>query len=356
MADDRSVFLDTVHHRSPERVLYHFGCTPDLKRRLQEHIGSEDIVGHYGLFNSWRVGPKRPEGSSRPDFSPWWDGEDLPEGTEINDVGVAVVPSGFYHFTGYVSPLRNAESLDEIERFPIEDLSGWDVSHYPDAIAQARREGRVAAVWAGHMYETAWQIRGYEQFLMDLIDRPAWAESLLDRLFENNRFRAVSAARAGVDALYCGDDVANQNNMMFSPDLWRRFMLARWAKVWDAAREINPEIVIHYHSDGNIIDIVPDLVEAGLTVLNPVQPECLDAAAICERFGDRLSFDGCIGTQSTMPFGSPQDVRNRVRECIEQFGRDGGLILSPTHILEPEVPIENIEAFVDACREFGRRG
>jgi uroporphyrinogen decarboxylase len=356
MANDRTVFLDTVHHRSPERVLYHFSCTPDLKRRLQEHIGSEDIVGHYGLSHSWRVAPRRPTGSSPPDFSRYWAGEDLPEGTEINDIGVAVVPSGFYHFTGTISPLRNAGSLDEIEAFPIEDVSTWDVSHYEEQIAQAHREGRLAATWAGHMYETAWQIRGYEQFLMDLIDRPAWAESILDRLFENNRFRAVAAAKAGVEAIYCGDDVANQKSMMFSPEIWRTFMLSRWRNVWDAARQINPDIVIHYHSDGNIIDIVPDLVEAGLTVLNPVQPECLDARAIHRRFGDRLSFDGCIGTQSTMPFGSPQDVRARVRECIEQFDHDGGLILAPTHTLEPEVPIENIEAFVDACRELGRRG
>ncbi|MFP4054037.1 MAG: uroporphyrinogen decarboxylase family protein [Phycisphaerae bacterium] len=174
---------------------------------------------------------------------------------------------------------------------------------------------------------------------------------MLDRLFENNRFRAVEAARAGVDAIYCGDDVANQQAMMFSPAMWRRFMLSRWSKVWAAARQIKPDIKIHYHSDGNILDIVPDLVEAGLDILNPVQPECLDADAIYARFNGRLSFDGCIGTQSTMPWGTPDEVRTRVRECIDRYGRGGGLILAPTHILEPEVPIANIEAFVDACRE-----
>lgn len=353
MHNDITVFHDTVHFREPSRVLYHFGCTPDLKRRLAEHVGGDgDYAAHYGLFKPWGLGPRRPDDLPRLDFSRWWNDQDLPDDAQINDCGVAVVPSGFYHFTGFISPLRNADSLAEIEEFPIDDVTQWDTSHYPAAIAEARREGRVVSAWAGHMYEIAWQIRGYEQFLMDLVDRPAWAESLLDRLMHNNIFRAVEAAKAGADAIYCGDDVANQQAMMFSPAMWRELMLPRWRKVWDAARAENPEIVIHYHSDGNVLPIVDDLAEAGLTVLNPVQPECLDADEIRRR-QPGLAFDGCIGTQSTMPWGTPEDVRARVRECIEKYGRGGGLILSPTHILEPEVPIANIEAFVHACREFG---
>jgi uroporphyrinogen decarboxylase len=203
------------------------------------------------------------------------------------------------------------------------------------------------------MYEIAWQIRGYEPFLLDLIERPAWAECLLDRLAANNRFRAVAAAEAGADAIYCGDDIANQNALMFSPAMWRRFMLSRWSAVWAAAKAVRPEIRIHYHSDGNILSIVPELVEAGLDILNPVQPECLDADAIHARYAGRLAFDGCIGTQSTMPFASPEEVRARVGQCVARYGASGGLILAPTHVLEPEVPIANIEAFVDACRRGG---
>jgi uroporphyrinogen decarboxylase len=133
-------------------------------------------------------------------------------------------------------------------------------------------------------------------------------------------------------------------------------MLVRWRRVWQAVKEINPNCAIRYHSDGNIIDIVGDLIEAGVDILNPLQPECLDVDAIHDRYGDRLTFDGCIGTQSTMPFGTADDVRARVREVIDRYGPNGGLIISPTHVLEPEVPIENIDALFQAVREYGHPG
>ena len=140
---------------------------------------------------------------------------------------------------------------------------------------------------------------------------------------------------------------------MFSPDTWRKLIHSRWEKIWRAVKEIRPEVCIWYHSDGNIEAIAPELVVAGLDILNPVQPECVDADAIRHRFGKRLTFDGCIGTQSTMPWGTPDEVRARVKEVIDKYGRNGGLIIAPTHVLEPEVPLENIDALFDACREYG---
>ena len=346
-------FRATVDHRPPSRILYHAGFVDDLQRRVIEHIGTDDIAGHYGFDHTVGVGLRRPAGAEPPDYGPWWADEDLPPGTTFNAHGVPRIPSGFYHFFGYLSPLRNASSLAEIEAYPFEDLATWDDSHMAGAVADAHTAGKIAVCTIGHMYETAWQIRGYEQFLIDTIDHPAWAEYLLERLFQQNRVRARAAARAGVDYIRCGDDVANQNTLMFSKDTWRCLIHDRWATVWDEVKRINPNIRLWYHSDGNIIDIVPDLVEAGLDILNPLQPECLDIDRVHREFGDRLTLDGAIGTQSTMPFGTPGDVRNRVKEVIDRYGRRGGLIVAPTHVLEPDVPIANVDAFFDACREFG---
>ena len=353
MATDLDCFLATTEHRRPARILYHAGFTDDLRRRVVAHIGTDDIAGHYGFYRSAGLGLKRPEGTKPPDYSRYWEGEKLPEGTTFDGYGVAMVPARFYHFWGYISPLRNAACLKEIEDYPIEDVSGWDASHLAGDVAKAHAAGKVAVGWVGHMYETAWQIRGYEQFLLDTIERPAWAECLLERLFQQNMIRAVAFAKAGADMITTGDDVASQKALIFSPDTWRRLIHSRWAKVWRAIKEISPQTRIWYHSDGNIAAIVPELVEAGLDILNPLQPECLDLDAIHKRFGNRLTFDGTIGTQSTMPWGSPEDVRARVKEVIQKYGRDGGLIISPTHVLEPEVPLANIDALFAACREFG---
>ena len=104
------------------------------------------------------------------------------------------------------------------------------------------------------------------------------------------------------------------------------------------------------HSDGEVSSFIPEYLEIGVDILNPVQPECNDLAAIGRQYGDRLSFWGGIGTQSTMPFGTPEDVRRKVREVQAALGARGGLLLAPTHILEPEVPWENVEAFVAAAK------
>jgi len=350
---DLDNFRAITEHRRPGRVLYRAGFVEDLSRRIREHIGTDDVAGHYGFFSPAGLGPKRPEGLPPLDHSSYWEGDDLPEETTFDGHGVAMVPSGFYHFWGYVSPLRNAKSLSEIENYPLDEMDDWDWSHLDETVASAHSAGRVVAGFPGHMYETAWQIRGLEQFLEDTIERPAWAECLLERLAQQNMIRARAYARAGADLIQCGDDVASQTAMLFSPDTWRKLIHSRWARIWAEIRSVNPDCRIWYHSDGNIIDIVPDLVEAGLDILNPLQPECLDVDAIHKRYGARLSFEGTIGTQSTMPWGTADDVRARVREVIEAYGREGGLIIAPTHVLEPEVPIENVEALVDACREYG---
>jgi len=353
VSSDLENFRAITEHRRPGRVLYGADFVDDLRRRVIEHVGTDDVAAHYGFFQPVDLPIRRPEGLAALDYSPYWAGRDLPEGTTFDGHGVAMVPSGFYHFWGYVSPLRNATSLARIENYPLDDLDGWDLSYMSEIVEQAHADGRVASAFAGHMYESAWQIRGYEQFLMDTIERPAWAECLLQRLADQNRVIALAAAKAGADLIRCGDDVANQNALMFSPQTWRELIHSRWASIWADVKSIRPEAKIWYHSDGNVMDIVADLVEAGLDILNPLQPECLDVDEVHRRWGGLLTLDGCIGTQSTMPWGTPDDVRARVAECIDKYGRAGGLMLAPTHVLEPEVPPGNIDAFAEACRRYG---
>jgi uroporphyrinogen decarboxylase len=356
MATDLEVFRDTVNHRRPPRILYYFGFTPDLARRIKKHIGTENWGEHYGMFDPAPCGIRRPANMPSLDFSKYWHGQTLPAGTVINDIGVAMVPGTFYHFQRRIAPLRNATSLKEIEDYPLEDTTKFDYSQVAATVEKAHAEGKVVSGGGGVMYEKAWDIRGYEEFLMDMIDRPAWAQCLLDRLAENNMYCAVQCAKAGVDLISLGDDIASQKSMMFQPSMWREMIHSRWAKLWDAVHRIHPTCQIEYHSDGNIMDAIPDMVDAGLNILNPLQPECLDIDKVYKDFGHVLSFDGTIGTQSTMPWGTPQDVRTRVKEVIQKYGTNGGLFISPTHVLEPEVPLANIDALAAACREFGGNG
>jgi uroporphyrinogen decarboxylase len=276
---------------------------------------------------------------------------DIPAGAFINRLGVLEIPGSLYHFTHYVSPLRHAERLEEILDFPYPSVDGYLVDHMAEAARQAKAAGRVTCCHLVHMYEDAWQIRGYEPFLMDMLTNPEICAYILDQIADKNLKKAEAAARAGVDVLISGDDVANQRSLMFAPELWRRFIKERWARVYAAARAIKPDIQIWYHSDGNIMSILPELIEIGVTILNPVQPECMDLAAVKRLYGRQLVLDGTIGTQTTFPFGTPQDIRAVIQDRIENLGADGALMLSPTHVLEPEVPLENMLAFLEACQQ-----
>lgn len=343
-------FWATVSGERPDQVLYSADFTPDLKRRLIEHAGTEDLAGHYGFFAPASTGPRPPAGYTAPEYGAYYAGEKLPDGTTINGDGVAMIPANFFHFWGYHSPLRNAATFDQLDSYPCPDQADWPTDHMQADVDKAHAAGNVAVVWVGHMYETAWQIRGYEPFLIDMIERPDWAECMLDKTHRRALARALAGAQAGADILMCGDDVANQNAMMFSMPMWRSFMLSRWQKVWSAVRAINRQTQIWYHSDGNIEAIIPELMAAGVNILNPVQPECSDPAKLRRQY-PQLNFHGTIGTQSTMPWGKPDQVRAVVKDRIRTCGAHGRLILGPTHVLEPEVPIANIEAYVQAAQE-----
>ncbi|MFH1007053.1 MAG: uroporphyrinogen decarboxylase family protein [Candidatus Latescibacterota bacterium] len=350
----RERFLAFAHFEPVDRVPRRANYVEAERKTMAEHLG-EDPLTYFDMDAGSGSSLRPPDGYESPDFAAYHREHIDKESFTIDENGCGHLGHGFHHFTEYISPLRHAGSFREIERYPLPDKATWLDDRMRSAAAMAHTAGDFAWVFVGHMYENAWQVRGYEPFLMDLLTQREWAELLLDRFCENNLHVAVAAAKAGYDCIQTGDDVANQHAMMFGPDLWREVMKPRWAQVIAAAREHKPDIHVWYHSDGNIWDILDDLVEIGVTILNPVQPECMDPLAIRRRMGKRLAFDGCVGTQTTFPFGTPDGMRRTIRELAETLDAlGGGLMLSPTHVLEPEVPPENVCAFFEACDALNR--
>jgi len=349
---EHEIFQNTMAHRHTGKFLYQVLFTPFCEQRFREYLGEEESVNLdelFGIFPRNYIGPKKPECIKNPDFSVYYKDIVIPANAWINKLGVLEIPGSSYHFTYYISPLRKIDDADEIDRFPIDIGEEYQTEHLLQEVREKHNQGRVAVSRCGMMYEDAWQIRGYEEFLMDMMTCPENCDILLDKLCERNKRTAIACAKAGVDILYFGDDVANQRSMMFSVDIWRTFLKSRWAEVFAAVKAIRPEVSIWYHSDGNIAPIIPELIEIGVDIINPVQPECMDPVEIKRLYGNRIVIDGAIGTQTVMPFGTPQDVRSTVRSMKEKLGYDGAYIISPTHRLEPEVPPENIVAFLEEC-------
>ena len=256
----------------------------------------------------------------------------------------------FHHFASIQSPLRGLEELGRLEQYPWPDLDqAYRFEGVREQVEQWHRQGLAVAGYAGSVFERSWYLRGLEELMMDLVAAPAIADGLLERAAAFQRHLAAQLARAGVDIVITGDDIAGQRGLLISLAAWRRFLKPRLAATVRAVKAARPETFVLYHSDGNVEAAIPELIEIGIDILNPVQPECMAPGEIKRKYGGRLSFWGTMSVQRTLPLGTPAAVRAEVRERIGQVARGGGLILAPAHVLGPETPWENIVAFFEAA-------
>lgn len=258
-------------------------------------------------------------------------------------------------YAEYLYPLEKAESLDEFVNYPWPDLDAtYRYQGIAESIATRHDLGyAVTCLMVETVFETAWQLRGMERLFEDMHNNDEKAEYLLNRITTYREASARAFAAAGADIIYLGDDVAMQTGLMISPKMYNKWFKPYLARVINAAKSVNPNVLIQYHSDGMINKLVPDLLEVGVDILNPIQPECVDHAWIKTAYGSQVAFCGGIGVQSVLPFGTPEEVRLHVRHVIETLGANGGLIIAPSHIIERDVSIENIKAMLSAIDEFG---
>lgn len=293
-----------------------------------------------------------PTGLPRSRFAPWLGPEAASalERAEVDEWGVWWRKGDFHHFAQPVAPLRGVRGLAQLQQYPWPDLDQayrWHSLRERTEILHA--QGFAVAAKAGSVFEQSWHIRGFEELLMDLLASPAMAHWLFERTSALQQFAAAQLARAGADIIITGDDVAGQQGMLIRPELWREFLKPQLAATVRAVKAANPQAYVLYHSDGNLEAVIPDLIEIGIDILNPVQPECMDPAALKKEFGGRLSFWGTVSVQRTMPFGTPAAVRAEVGARVRAVACGGGLILAPAHVLGPETPWENIVAFFEAA-------
>ena len=225
---------------------------------------------------------------------------------------------------------------------------------YKDAenlLSEYKKDYWICGVTVTTIFETAWALRGLDKLMMDFVLDPDLANAILEIPYKYHLAAAEKLVQMGVDMIWTGDDMGGQNTMMISPQMWRKFFKPRMAHFFSSLKAINPNIEIAYHSDGVIEPIIPDLIEIGLDVLNPIQPASMDPADLKKKFGKNLSFWGTIDEQYTLPFGKPVDVKREVETRVDTIGRGGGLILGPTHHVQLDTPMENFDMMVKTILE-----
>jgi uroporphyrinogen decarboxylase len=218
-------------------------------------------------------------------------------------------------------------------------------------IGEYKGEYWIVGVTPTTIFETAWALRGYEQLLMDMASDPGKANRVLDLPYLYHQAVTQQLVRLGVDMVWLGDDVGGQHAMLMSPRMWRQYFKPRMADLIASLKAINPQVKLAYHTDGVVYPIIPDLIEIGIDVLNPIQPAAMDPLRLKADYGDRLCFWGSMDIQHTLPFGTPGEVRQEVITRLETIGRGGGLLIGPTHNLQLDTPLENFWAMLEAIRQ-----
>ncbi|MHC4401661.1 MAG: uroporphyrinogen decarboxylase family protein [Planctomycetota bacterium] len=257
-------------------------------------------------------------------------------------------------------PLAGA-TIDDVADYPFP--KGDDPGRFEglrDRALQLRNETPYAVVSgiSGVVYEICWYMRGLEQWFVDMLTQPAFCEALLDRTLEfwMDWFRLfLDEVGDVVDVIMIGDDLAGQKGPLFRPEFYRRVVKPRHKRLVQTIRS-RSRAKIWYHTCGSCVEYIPDLLDNGIDVLNPVQisAEGMDPAELKGRFGDRLVFwGGSIDAQHVLPNATPEEVQKHVRRNLGLWKPGGGYVFNNVHNIQAGVPPENVVAMYDAAYEYG---
>ena len=284
----------------------------------------------------------------------------LPEEAQVSDWGVGkvhlVTQEGYEAGWKTWCPLAGLNTVEELEEYPWPDFT--DPRRHADLeerLKAAKNEGyTVIGQMSQTIVEICYGLRGIEQLMIDFYERPEYVEALFEKVAERRRFQARRMMEAGADILRIGDDIATQESLIIGPALYRERIKPFHASVIATARKIRPDVPVLYHSDGNLTELIPDLMDAGVTAIHPVQPECMDLGAIKREYGKDLILWGCRPMQSVFAHGSHDDARKHMRFLMETMAPGGGLVVGLYGVAITPKILDNARVFYEEFYEAAR--
>ncbi len=321
-----------LRHETVDRLPTQINYTEGMGKKMTDHfqVSQIDLPAFLGnhMIRVDLNSPARLSADGKVKFD-WW------------GVGFDTHEEGYF---AAVSPLKENPDLDAYA-WPDPGVASL-FEKAKTVIQEKGSEYFITPNFGFALFERAWTLRGFEQFFMDMGSDPGYTGELLDRITEIQLKLIHQYLDLGIDGAYFGDDYGAQKSLLFSPGMWRKYIKPRLAKLFTPFVERGMPILMH--SDGQIQKILPDLLEIGLTTLNPVQPEVLEHAWLIENFKGKLAFYGGISTQTVLPHGTPDDVRNALSACVKTLAPEGtGLVIAPSHRMMTDIPIENITAMLE---------
>jgi uroporphyrinogen decarboxylase len=373
----RERVITALEHREPDRVPFDCGFSYGGYLRLKEYLDLEtkkEVVPS----SSWLaisvplelvevlqidvtyIGLGR--SSSTPVFEYGMDRYTDEWGVEYRKIAH---PTGLHY--DFANQVLGDATIPDLDDYPWPDPKNPELTEGLEEKCRNLYENTDLAIigkFSNSIFEQAFYMRGFEKMLMDAALNPEFAGALMDKLVDI----AIARIDAGLNCCgkyiqilrLAGDDMGQQSGMLISPKMFRSMFKPKFARLYQTAKllahQYNPNIKLMTHTDGDVYPIMPDLIEMGLDVLNPVQPYVkeMEHDKLKQEFGNRLSFHAGIDIQNVMPFGTPEEVEAEAIKTMQALGKGGGYILAPTHYLQPDVPPENVIALRDAVLEFGQ--
>ncbi len=333
MMTPRTRVTEALQFRDTDIVPYHVTFSTEAREKMIAYYGDPSLVdqvgNHLAMISHRKVSTwtQMSHGVFRDEWGVVWDRRtDRDIGTVANCV-------------------LAERSLDHYQ-FP-DPVTTTLVESYPSFLAANRDKFRVASLGFS-LFERAWSLRGMDHLLVDMLDAPGFVDDLLDRILHFNLAQIDLALSHDIDCVYFGDDWGSQRGMIMGPSLWVKFIKPRVRQMYGKVREAGRFVMIH--SCGDVREVFPDLIECGLNVFNPFQPETMDVYETKDRYYGRLSFYGGISVQRLLPHGTPDEVREETSNLIRKLGKGGGYIASPSHVIPKDVPAENIAAMLEVLQ------
>ena len=348
----RERVLTALSHENPDKVPFSlgFGINYPAKKALAEYM-KKDIGELDNLLNSItdirHVGPKY--------IGPKDRNTSFSDGSYIDIWGVKRSPvkndkDTYLEISEY--PLQNLNSVGELENYIFPDIDWFNFSVIPEQIEAHNKSGEYAIMLGnGNIFESSWYMRGLETMFADLLtdkEYSHWLMSKITDFFIGYFKKALEAADGKIDLAFTADDIGSQTDLLISLNLWEEMLKPYHKKLNKVIHEYGAKIV--YHSDGAVMKAIDGLIDMGIDVLEALQFDAkgMNPVELKEKAGDKLSFHGGVSVQSTLPFGTPEEVEAEVKERIKVLGHNGGYILAPSHAIQAGTPPENIYAFLKA--------
>jgi len=338
--------VDLWHTPEIEEMLIADTCAAD-DFAMWQHLGLDKIVW---AFMDYRSGADEVSGSQV-------GAQAMGQRTMWGAPLMAVEARGAHYRETVAPPMAGYDSAEQVDDYPFwPDPDRFDYAAARVLASRARNHDfAVIGPWVS-CFEIYSQLRGIEQSLMDLALNPSLVEATLDRVeaIQTEMMHRFLGESAGlVDLVFISDDIGGQNGMLMSPRMWRRHMKPRLSRWCDLIHSY--DVPVFYHTDGGVGPVIPELLDAGVDVLNPIQHACpgMDVAELAAKYGGQVVFHGGIDNQQVLPFGTPDDVRAETQRCLETLGSGRqGYICCSCHNVQPGTPLENILTMIDTVQNW----